>query len=122
MRRFLEFAHERGWRVAVLGVSEECLDLYRLLGLRALYHGDEAVVDTAAFSLEGVRSARCGSRCIAFSAPGIVVRVVLSCELDAALRAQLEEIARTWRGTAPERGWVMAMDTLFRPATTTPCS
>ena len=31
----------------------EDLELYRALGLRALYHGDEAVVETASFSLEG---------------------------------------------------------------------
>ena len=35
VRSFIEFAHDRGWRVAVLGVSEECLGLYRLLGLRS---------------------------------------------------------------------------------------
>ena len=55
VRRFLDFAHERGWRVAVLGVSEECLALYRSLGLRALYHGDEAVVDTAIVLARGPR-------------------------------------------------------------------
>ena len=53
VRSFREFAHARGWRVAVLGVSEECVELYRSLGLRVLYHGDEAVVDARAFSLEG---------------------------------------------------------------------
>ena len=53
VQHFIEFAHERGWRVAVLGVSEERLGLYRSLGLRSLYHGDEAVVDSASFSLEG---------------------------------------------------------------------
>src|SRR6266550_4055984 len=50
---FLRFAHARGWRVAILGVSEDALDLYRGHGLHALYHGDEAVVDTSTFSLEG---------------------------------------------------------------------
>src|SRR6266567_7201842 len=50
---FLRFAHVRGWRVAILGVSEGALGLYRGHGLHALYHGDEAVVDTSTFSLEG---------------------------------------------------------------------
>ena len=50
---FLAHALERGWRVAILGVSERWLPLYERHGLRALYHGDEAIVDTATFSLEG---------------------------------------------------------------------
>ena len=112
---FLDFAHQRSWRVAVLGVSEECLELYRSLGLRSLYHGDEAVVDAGAFSLEGrpIRKVRQSVHRLRRS--GYDVRVLRACELDAELRARLEEIARLWRGTAPERGWVMAMDTLFRP-------
>src|SRR5207253_2138327 len=53
VRRFIEFAHERDWRIAILGASEARLELYRAHGLHALYHGDEAIVDTAAFSLDG---------------------------------------------------------------------
>ena len=79
------------------------------LGLRSLYHGDEAVVDTASFSLEGGRSARCGNRCIVCR-PAIEIRVLRPCEIDAEPAAQLEEVARTWRGAAPERGCVMAID------------
>ena len=44
----------RGWRVAVLGASEDALTaLPSPFRLRAIYHGDEAVLDVAAFSLEG---------------------------------------------------------------------
>src|SRR5205085_6125511 len=32
---------------------------------------------------------------------------------DASLRRELEELARAWRGSQPERGFVMALDTLF---------
>jgi lysyl-tRNA synthetase class 2 len=35
-------------------------------------------------------------------------------EIDAALRWELETIARSWRGTEPERGFVMVLDALFR--------
>jgi lysyl-tRNA synthetase class 2 len=115
VQSFLDFAHQRGWRVAVLGVSEECLGLYRSLGLRSLYHGDEAVVDAATFSLEGRSIRKVRQSVHRLERAGFAVRVLRSCELDDALRARLEEIARVWRGTAPERGWVMAMDTLFRP-------
>lgn len=114
VRRFLDFAHERGWRVAVLGVSESCLELYRGLGLRALYHGDEAVVDTRAFSLEGRAIRKVRQSVHRLEAAGYGARVLRPSELDAAMRARLEEIARAWRGRAPERGFVMALDALFR--------
>ena len=53
LRLFVTYAHERDWRVAILGASERFLPLYVRHGLHSLYHGDEAVVDVASFSLEG---------------------------------------------------------------------
>ena len=47
LARFVEFVHARDWRIAILGASDRCLPLYRAHGLQALYHGDEAVVETA---------------------------------------------------------------------------
>jgi len=114
VRRFLDFAHERGWRVAVLGVSEGCLDLYRTLGLRSLYHGDEAVVDTEAFTLEGRPIRKVRQSVHRLHAAGFEARVLRPSEIDATMRAELETIARVWRGDTPERGFVMALDTLFR--------
>jgi lysyl-tRNA synthetase, class II len=115
VRGFLDFAHGRGWRVAVLGVSEACLGLYRTLGLRALYHGDEAVVDVEVFSLEGRAIRKVRQSVHRLQHAEFSVRVLRSSEVDARLRTELEEIARVWRGSAPERGWVMAMDRLFHP-------
>jgi lysyl-tRNA synthetase, class II len=112
--RFLEFAHERSWRVAVLGVSEQSLELYRRLGLHALYHGDEAVVDTRAFSLDGRPIRKVRQSVHRLGAAGYTAHVLRPSEVDDALRARLEEIARIWRGKAPERGFVMALDALFR--------
>jgi lysyl-tRNA synthetase class 2 len=113
IRGFLEFAHARGWRVAVLGVSEMSLDLYRSLGLRALYHGDEAVVDTAAFSLEGRPIRKVRQSVHRLRAAGFEARALRPSELDAERRERLETVARAWRGSAPERGFTMALDALF---------
>jgi lysyl-tRNA synthetase class 2 len=44
---------------------------------------------------------------------GYTVRVARPSETGPELRAELENVARTWRGTAPERGFVMALDALF---------
>jgi lysyl-tRNA synthetase class 2 len=112
--RFLEFAHGRGWRVAVLGVSERALDLYRAHGLNALYHGDEAVVDTATFSLEGRAIRKVRQSVHRLARAGFHVETLRASQIDADLRAELEAIAVAWRGEAPERGFVMALDALFR--------
>ena len=113
IRMFLPFARERGWRVAVLGASEEYLGLYRSLGLRALYHGDEAVVDTRTFSLEGRPIRKVRQSVHRLERAGFTARVLMPGEIDAELAGELEAIARAWRGDAPERGFVMALDTLF---------
>jgi lysyl-tRNA synthetase class 2 len=110
---FVAFAHGRDWRVAILGASERRLALYRRHGLHALYHGDEAVVDTAAFSLEGraIRKVRQSNHRLEHA--GYELRFLRPGELGVELRAELQAIADSWRGAQPERGFVMALDTLF---------
>jgi lysyl-tRNA synthetase, class II len=111
---FIEFAHARGWRLAVLGASSASLDLYRARGLHAVYHGDEAVVETAAFSLEGRAVRKVRQSCHRLERAGFRARVLRPGELGPELRAELAEIARAWRGGEPERGFAMALDALFR--------
>jgi lysyl-tRNA synthetase, class II len=110
---FVEFAHRRDWRIAILGASESCLPLYRARGLHALYHGDEAIVDTASFSLEGRAIRKVRQSVHRLAAAGYTARVARPSELDTRTRRELEDVARDWRGTAPERGFVMALDALF---------
>ncbi|HZT90532.1 MAG TPA: phosphatidylglycerol lysyltransferase domain-containing protein [Gaiellaceae bacterium] len=111
---FFRHAHARGWRVAILGVSGRWLPLYERRGLRALYHGDEAVVDTASFSIEGRAIRKVRQSVHRLERAGYVARVLRPSEIDAPLRDELERVARTWRGSQPERGFVMALDALFR--------
>jgi lysyl-tRNA synthetase class 2 len=112
--RFIAFARSRDWRIAILGVSESCLDLYRAHGLHALYHGDEAVLDVASFSLEGRAIRKVRQSVHRLERAGYTAEVRHPRELDPGLRAELEAIARAWRGEAPERGFAMALDALFR--------
>ncbi|MHB8642929.1 MAG: bifunctional lysylphosphatidylglycerol flippase/synthetase MprF [Gaiellaceae bacterium] len=111
--RFIEFARRRDWRIAILGASEARLDLYCRHGLRSLYHGDEAVVDTRTFSLDGrlIRKVRQSQHRLARA--GYHSAVLDPRAIAPELRAELEQIATTWRGSEPERGFVMALDALF---------
>jgi lysyl-tRNA synthetase class 2 len=110
---FVDHAHARDWRVAILGASETFLPLYAVRGLHALYHGDEAVVSTDSFSLEGRAIRKVRQSVHRLEHAGFRAQPLRPSEIDAELRARLEDVARAWRGTAPERGFVMALDALF---------
>jgi lysyl-tRNA synthetase, class II len=114
VRRFIEHAHERDWRIAILGASERWLPLYAAHGLRALYHGDEAIVDTSTFSLDGRAIRKVRQSVHRLEREGFTARVLRPSEIGASLREQLEDVASAWRGDQPERGFVMALDALFR--------
>jgi lysyl-tRNA synthetase class 2 len=111
--RFVDHAHRRDWRIAILGASEGCLPLYAAHGLHSLYHGDEAIVDTARFSLDGRAIRKVRQSVHRLGQAGYETRVLRPSELDSSLRRELEAVARDWRGDAPERGFVMALDALF---------
>ncbi len=111
---FLEHARSRGWRLCILGASEECLDLYRRHGLRSLYHGDEAVIDVRAFSLDGRAIRKVRQSVSRLRHAGYAAEVVTAAGLDPEQREALLAIEREWRGGAPERGFAMAADGLFR--------
>jgi lysyl-tRNA synthetase class 2 len=114
LERFVRFARTRDWRIAVLGASEQLLDLYRRHGLQALYHGDEAVLDVASFSLEGRPIRKVRQSVHRLCRAGFRAEMLHPFEIDARLRTELEQIARSWRGNEPARGFAMALDALFR--------
>jgi lysyl-tRNA synthetase, class II len=114
LERFIEFAHARDWRIAVLGASEHSLDLYRSYGLQALYHGDEAVIEVDRFSLEGRAIRKVRQSVHRLERGGYRAEALPPSRIGPELRAELEEVARAWRGAEPERGFVMALDALFR--------
>ncbi|MGB2876271.1 MAG: phosphatidylglycerol lysyltransferase domain-containing protein [Gaiellaceae bacterium] len=112
--RFIAFARGRGWRLAILGASERCLELYRERGLHALYHGDEAVLETETFSLDGRAIRKVRQSVHRLERAGYRAEVLPPGAMSPELRRELEAIAREWRGSEPERGFVMALDALFR--------
>lgn len=88
-------------------------DLARGAGLRSFYIGDEALIDTRAFSLEGraIRKVRQAVRRI--EREGYSADLVEAGELDAATLGALEQLVDEWRGEDIERGFSMASVTLL---------
>ena len=115
MEAFVRHARGMGWGVAVLAGSEEMEPVYRRLGLRPFYLGDEAVVDPRTFSLEGrwIRKVRqSGHR---LTRGGYTIDYVSDSDVDPDLRDALDAVTASWRGRAPERGFTMSMDRLPSP-------
>jgi lysyl-tRNA synthetase class 2 len=110
MRELGSFAERRGLRVAALGVGERLRPLWAGLGLRAFYLGDEAIVDTRAFSLEGRSIRKVRQSVSRIEKHGYRAELLRSSELDAACVLELERVSALWRQGAPERGFTMALD------------
>ncbi len=106
------FAEVRGLRVAALGASDALLPVYRQAGLRALYIGDEAIVDTRTFSTEGRAIRKVRQSVTRLEGAGYTAVALGFGDLDEATVAELEHVSALWRDGAPERGFTMAMDSL----------
>jgi lysylphosphatidylglycerol synthetase-like protein (DUF2156 family) len=118
LETFRSHARGQGWRVAILSASEKLLPLYRSAGFHAIKFGDEAVVRTAGFSLEGRPIRKVRQSVHRLRREGYTATVLREDELDRALRRELHEVSEEWRGSWPERGFTMAMDELFGHADT----
>ncbi len=115
MEAFVQHARGMGWGVAVLAGSEEMEPVYRRLGLRPFYLGDEAILDPRTFSLEGrwIRKVRQSGHRLARS--GYTIAYLSDADIDPDLRDALDGVTASWRGRAPERGFTMSMDRLPSP-------
>jgi len=113
---FMGDAESHGWSIAVVGAAEDWLPVYEASGLRAVYLGDEAIVDCREFSLDG--RAKKSLR----GAHGRVQRAGFTAEfldvagLDVATREALDRIASGGRRGEAERGFSMTLSRLFDPA------
>lgn len=112
IRESCRYAAARGLRVAAVGASETFTALAREAGLKALYLGDEAIVSTSGFSLEGRPIKKIREAVNRLLREGYSSELRLVGELDEGELAELEGVSDRWRAGAPERGFSMAMDGL----------
>ncbi|MEW2121362.1 phosphatidylglycerol lysyltransferase domain-containing protein [Streptomyces sp. NPDC005474] len=113
---WLAEARAHGWIPAVMGASEEAGTVYARHGLDALELGDEALVETAEFTLEGraMRTVRQAYNRV--KRAGYTVRIRRHADIPADEMAHLLQRADDWRDGATERGFSMALGRLGDPA------
>lgn len=109
MRELFAFCDVRGLRLAAVGSSEEFAELARnAAGLRPFYIGDEAIVDAAAFSLEGRAIRKVRQSVTRLERERYTAELVEHASLAPDELRELERLAEEWRGDAVERGFSMA--------------
>ena len=110
LAKLARFAEQRGLRLAAVGVSGATRPLFEQLGLRSLYLGDEAIVDTASFSLEGRAIRKVRQSVSRLEKQGYSCTLGAVGTLSPATVAEAEQVALRWLGEADERGFAMALD------------
>ncbi|MEO7077366.1 MAG: bifunctional lysylphosphatidylglycerol synthetase/lysine--tRNA ligase LysX [Rhodococcus sp. (in: high G+C Gram-positive bacteria)] len=112
---WLELAAKYGWSPAVMGASEIGATAYKRAGLNVLELGDEAILYTKTFNLNGremrpVRQAVTRAR-----KAGVTVEIRRHRNIPAAEMAEIIDCADAWRDTETERGFSMALGRLGDP-------
>jgi len=110
---FCRFASEHGWDVAVLGASEGWLPVYRDAGMRAVYVGDEAIVDVQGFCLDGGRMKGLRQAVNRVARYGYRVEFFDPTEIEGDLRVQLQAVMTKSRRGEAERGFSMTLGRVF---------
>jgi lysyl-tRNA synthetase class 2 len=122
MEAFLEEARRHAWTPAVLGCSEQAGTVWvRETGFTALELGDEAVVDTTTFTLQGRPMRNVRQMVSRIERAGYAVDVTRVREVDPAARDEAMHDAAAWRSSDTERGFSMALGRLVDPASDPDC-
>ncbi|RFC73062.1 phosphatidylglycerol lysyltransferase domain-containing protein [Streptomyces sp. AcE210] len=110
IERFMDEAKAHSWTPAVMGCSETGGEVWtRETGLDALELGDEAVVDTADFSLAGRAMRNVRQMVKRIERNGYETRVRCIRDLGDQELERIRRAADDWRGTDTERGFSMAL-------------
>ncbi|MEW2520034.1 phosphatidylglycerol lysyltransferase domain-containing protein [Actinacidiphila alni] len=110
IEQFMDLARAHAWLPAVVGCSETGGEVWtRETGLDALELGDEAIVRTADFTLEGRAMRNVRQMVKRIERSGYVCRVRRVRELTEDEKHRVRLAADAWRGTDTERGFSMAL-------------
>jgi lysylphosphatidylglycerol synthetase-like protein (DUF2156 family) len=110
---FCALARRNGWRIAVLGVSERCLPLWRAVGLRPISIGRDVVLDVEKFNLEGRKYRNLRQAIQRTYNAGITTEIMSERALPRSVRDELRGIIVESRGDPTGRGFSMVLDHLL---------
>ena len=113
---FIAEALDHAWTPAVIGCSEAGGTAYARAGLSALELGDEAIVETDDFSLEGRAMRNVRQAVGRVERAGYTCRVQRMRDIPPEQGALLRRQADAWRGSETERGFSMALGRYGDPA------
>jgi lysyl-tRNA synthetase class 2 len=109
------FASARGLKLGAVGASPRLCPLYEELGLKAIYLGDEALLDLEQFSLEGRAIRKVRQSVSRLGKAGYAAELQPVAGLDAETARAIDGVLERGREGAPERGFSMAMDSIDGP-------
>ncbi|QKT09386.1 bifunctional lysylphosphatidylglycerol synthetase/lysine--tRNA ligase LysX [Rhodococcus sp. W8901] len=112
---WLELASKYGWAPAVMGASEAGATAYKRGGLSVLQLGDEAILETRDFSLNGREMRQVRQAVHRVRKQGVTVRIRRHRDIPPAKMADVISRADSWRDTESERGFSMALGRLGDP-------
>ncbi|MFF0147622.1 lysyl-tRNA synthetase class 2 [Amycolatopsis sulphurea] len=109
IEEYLEICRRNAWLPAAMGASELGATVWARFGLDVLEIGDEAIVDTQTFTLDGrtMRGVRQATSRTKRAGYKVLVRRAETLRQEEL--HELAELAAAWRGTETERGFSMAL-------------
>jgi lysyl-tRNA synthetase, class II len=113
--QFAAHCRARAWRIAVIGVSADRRAAWQHIGLRAIYVGDEAVVDPARFTLDGRVMRKVRQSVTRLQRAGFRTRVVRARDMTEDDWRAIDEVSRAYEPDKPVQGFSMAADDFRTP-------
>jgi lysyl-tRNA synthetase class 2 len=111
MDKLINLAEEYAWTLAVMGCSERAGELWmKKTNMAALHIGDEAIIHTKDFTLEGSNMKNVREMINKTKRLGYSTECYKVTELSYELRELLKTKAVEWRYGEKERGFSMALD------------
>ena len=116
MDKLIALADEYAWTLGVMGCGERAGELWiEKTGMTALHIGDEAIINTKEFTLEGSSMKNVREMINKTKRLGYEIEVLPVTELSEELRANLKIKSVEWRYGEKERGFSMALDRFLNP-------
>ena len=113
---WLRQSREYAWTPAVMGASETGAIAYARTGLKVIHLGDEAILLTKEFSLDGRDMRPVRQAVTRVERTGYTARVRRHNEIPDEEMRGIAALATDWRDTETERGFSMALGRLGDPA------